>query len=128
MTEVLGLSAEDSLAYQYAERKRREAEEARPKIQYVRVKDRRHAPVRRRSISIGKDPSAQMFARLLGVPTKLPGQNDEGYGNKITTETEVLVNRPSPGRGEGWYRVYATCWSNSPSEWILIGGVKYHLQ
>lgn len=84
------------------------------------VKETRINPVKRKRIRIGKDPAAQNFASMFGVPTKLPGQDDEGYGAKITTDTQVRI-------GTRWYRVYATCWGNAASHWIMFQGSKTHL-
>ena len=42
-----------------------------------------------------------------------PGQGEDGYGDKITTD-RVLVFPRSKRR----YRVYATCFSNVASYWI----------
>jgi hypothetical protein len=50
----------------------------------------------------------------------LPGQSEEGYGKKITTDREVQYK----GR---WYRVYATCFSNAASHWIMVNKQKLHL-
>ncbi len=55
--------------------------------------------------------------------TWYPGQSLEGYGAKIVTDYMVKVpalsNRP--------LRVYATCFSNCASHWVLVKGEKYHL-
>ena len=50
----------------------------------------------------------------------LPGQNDEGYGDKITTDTKVLVNGKL-------YRVYCTHHANCGSLWVIIDGVRFYL-
>lgn len=52
----------------------------------------------------------------------LPGQGEDGYGKKITTEKMVKL---SNGK---MYRVYATCISNVASHWILKEGKKIHLR
>lgn len=44
-----------------------------------------------------------------------PGQGDDGYGMRITTDKKVEFK----GR---WYRVYATCFSNCASYWITVRG------
>ena len=44
-----------------------------------------------------------------------------GYGSKIPTE---LVVRCADGRKR---RVYATCFSNSPSLWMTVQGTRVHL-
>lgn len=90
-------------------------------ITYVDYSEERHSPVKRRPIKIGKDAAAQNFARMLGVPEMLPGQGDDGYGRKITTEREVRV-------GSRWYRVYATCYGNSASCWIMRQGKPVYLR
>ena len=84
------------------------------------VAEERQTPVKRRPIRIGEDAPAQNFARILGAPTMLPGQSDEGYGDKITTDREVRV-------GSRWYRVYATCWGNAGSAWIMYQGSRLYL-
>jgi len=56
-----------------------------------------------------------------GILNLAPGQSEDGYGSKITTDTMVrLDNR--------LYRVYATCYSNVASHWIIKGGQKLHLR
>lgn len=56
-----------------------------------------------------------------GILQLLPGQDQFGYGSKITTDTMVrLDNR--------LYRVYATCYSNAASLWIVKDGKKLHLR
>ena len=50
------------------------------------------------------------------------GQNQEGYGNKITTDL-VLQFHGLTRR----YRVYCTCWSNAGSNWINYEGKKLFL-
>ena len=91
-------------------------------VQYLqeRIADTRVSPVKRKAIRIGKDAAAQGFARMFGVPTKLPGQDDEGYGDKITSDKQVLVNNR-------WYRVYVTCYGNASSSWIMYQGSKRFL-
>lgn len=44
---------------------------------------------------------------------RAPGQREDGYGDKITTDHVVTF----PGSSRR-YRVYATCWSNVASFWI----------
>lgn len=89
-------------------------------LKYARVQEERINPVKRIPIPIGKDAAAQNFAKLLGVPTKFPGQDNEGYGAKITTDREVRVDNR-------WYRVYATCFGNASSCWINKDGKTYIL-
>ena len=57
-----------------------------------------------------------------GWGERAPGQNEEGYGSKITTDWVVMF----PGSSRK-YRVYATCWSNAASHWILKDRQKLHL-
>lgn len=90
-------------------------------ISYIDYSEERHKPVRRRPIQVSDDPYAQNFARMLGVPEMLPGQGDDGYGAKITTEREVRI-------GSRWHRVYATCYGNSASCWIMKQGKQFHLR
>jgi hypothetical protein len=52
---------------------------------------------------------------LLGFIPK--GQNQYGYGRKISTEYEVKLE----GCGERWYKVYAVCISNSASFYTIQG-------
>jgi hypothetical protein len=47
-------------------------------------------------------------------------QTASGYGQRLTTRYKVRHN----GR---LYRVYATCFSNAASHWIIAGGVKLHI-
>ena len=54
--------------------------------------------------------------------TRLPGQSQEGYGKKITTPHMVKT----PGSNK-WRRVYATCFSNTASHWIICNTKKLHL-
>jgi hypothetical protein len=51
----------------------------------------------------------------------LPGQGLDGYGSKITTDYKIDHN----GRT---YRVYATCYSNAASHWILYEGAKIFIR
>lgn len=52
----------------------------------------------------------------------LPGQGEDGYGGKITTD---IVLRFVGQRKE--HRVYATCFSNAASHWIVLDGRRLHL-
>lgn len=87
---------------------------------FLRISEERESPVKRRSLTIGKDAAAQNFAAMFGVPRMLPGQDEMGYGSKITTNRQVKV-------GNRWFRVYATCFSNAASHWILKAGKKLFL-
>jgi len=53
--------------------------------------------------------------------SKALGMNAQGYGSKITTIYKVPFN----GR---LYRVYATCFSNVASHWILSKGKKLFIR
>lgn len=53
----------------------------------------------------------------------LPGQGQDGYGRKITTD--IVCQLPGEQRQ---YRVYATCFSNVASHWILWKGQRLHLR
>lgn len=53
----------------------------------------------------------------------LPGQGDDGYGRKITTE--IMLRFEGESRK---YRVYATCFSNVASHWVIRKGVKLWLR
>jgi len=97
-------------------------------IKYCSVIEFRDAPVKRKAIRIGKDAAAQNFAAMFGTPTKLPGQDDEGYGSKITTDREALVRDPEGKRNPKWYRVYATCYGNASSHWVRAFGSRYYIQ
>lgn len=44
-------------------------------------------------------------------------QTASGYGNKLTTCYKIQFNSKL-------YRIYATCYSNSPSLWITVKGKK----
>ena len=52
---------------------------------------------------------------------RFPGTNVTGYGTKITTIWKI----PHLDR---LYRVYATCFSNCASHWILAKGEKLHVR
>ena len=59
----------------------------------------------------------------ISPPKSLPRRRADGYGSKIVTSYMVNFKAPKAKR-----RVYATCWSNVASYWILHNGGKYHLQ
>jgi hypothetical protein len=48
-----------------------------------------------------------------GILQLAPGQGDDGYGDKISTDYIVLFNGKK-------YRVYAICHSNVASHYILV--------
>ena len=52
---------------------------------------------------------------------KALGMNAMGYGQKITT----IYKAPFNGR---LFRVYATCFSNCASHWIMSKGVKFFIR
>jgi len=51
----------------------------------------------------------------------LPGQGMDGYGSKITTDHQIE-------HGGKKYRVFATCFSNVASNWVLIKGEKFFVR
>ncbi len=51
------------------------------------------------------------------VGDQRPGQNAEGYGDKITTDYMAVVKNKR-------YRVYAICWSNASSYYVIIENKK----
>ena len=84
------------------------------------------------SIGNGIEYIDETMVDILTVPVKrtrwgwgggmLPGQGVDGYGKKIATDRMVRYH------GETLkYRVYATCYSNCASHWIVRKGVKLHL-
>lgn len=56
-----------------------------------------------------------------GILELLPGQDQFGYGEKITTDKVVVI-------GKHKYRVYCTCYSNAASNWIMRDGEKLFLR
>lgn len=52
-----------------------------------------------------------------------PGQDETGYGKKITTD--VVLRFDGSNRR---YRVYATCFSNAASHWITYKGKRLSLK
>ena len=52
-----------------------------------------------------------------------PGQSEEGYGDKITTDIMLKLRKDNRLR-----RVYAICWSNAASHYILIRGKAFYLR
>lgn len=61
--------------------------------------------------------------RKFGLLQLMPGQNQDGYGDKITTDyVLVFDNKPKA------FRVYATCWSNAASHWINWQGGRLFLR
>jgi len=62
-------------------------------------------------------------ARVTQWGTFFPGQGEDGYGRKITTDIILIFN----GESKRKYRVYATCFSNCASHWITYQGQTLHL-
>lgn len=50
------------------------------------------------------------------------GQNSDGYGTKISTDWILIFEEDNRRR-----RVYATCYSNVASYWIIYKGNKLYL-
>lgn len=65
-------------------------------------------------------PRGSRLSHWQGV--SYPGQDEMGYGSKITTD---LMLQFSDSKRK--YRVYATCFSNAASHWIMKGGERLHL-
>ena len=53
-----------------------------------------------------------------GMLQLAPGQNDEGYGDKIHTDYMVKFDG-------AWHRVYCICWSNAGSLYVLVRKAMY---
>lgn len=53
----------------------------------------------------------------------LPGQGEDGYGRKI--RTDIVLKFAGESRT---YRVYATCFSNVASHWVVWKGVRLWLR
>ena len=53
-------------------------------------------------------------------PCKSHGQNAQSYGRKISTGYIIQI-------GSRWHRVYATCYSNAASYWVMYRGEQWHL-
>jgi hypothetical protein len=65
------------------------------------------------------------YIRIMETKTKAVGEHGRdqfGYGRKITTQT---VARPIGSHR--FYRVYATCFSNAASYWIIKDKQVRHL-
>lgn len=56
-----------------------------------------------------------------GLLNLLPGQNEEGYGDKISTDWVCKIEGCKP------VRVYAVCWSNSASFYVIYDKTKCYL-
>jgi hypothetical protein len=57
-----------------------------------------------------------------GFGTRSPGQDEMGYGRKITTDMMVQMKDTKKK-----YRVYCTCFSNAGSLWITMKKQTWHL-
>jgi hypothetical protein len=58
-------------------------------------------------------------AKIVPVPRRgmlqlAPGQSPDGYGKKISTDRMIQFNGDKK-----WYRVYAVCFSNAASHYII---------
>jgi hypothetical protein len=51
------------------------------------------------------------------------GRGSDGYGRKIATQYKVRLDGFGP-----WRRVYATCFSNCASHWVVVRGKAYNLR
>ena len=56
-----------------------------------------------------------------GMMQLLPGQGPDGYGRKISTDRKIKVD-------DRWYRVYAICFSNAASHYIIKGGKNLYVR
>lgn len=56
-----------------------------------------------------------------GILNLLPGQTQEGYGDKISTDWVCKIEGCKP------VRVYAVCWSNAASFYVIYGKTKCYL-
>ncbi len=61
--------------------------------------------------------------RKFGPLLLMPGQNQSGYGDKITMDYMLVFDHKPKA-----FRVYATCWSNAASHWINWHGKRVHLR
>lgn len=52
-----------------------------------------------------------------------PGQSDDGYGKKITTDRCIVFSD-----SKRLYRVYAACFSNAASHYIVYKGQNFYLR
>ena len=59
---------------------------------------------------------------LVVKPVHPHGQSVTGYGAKISTNRMLRFNGCTR-----LYRVYATCFGNCASQWVLVGGDKFHI-
>jgi hypothetical protein len=58
-----------------------------------------------------------------GILQLAPGQSQDGYGKKITTD--IMLQFVGEKKR---YRVYCTCYSNNGSNWITYKGETLHLR
>jgi hypothetical protein len=61
--------------------------------------------------------------KRFGMLQLLPGQSASGYGSKIATDRMVRL----PGRNVA-YRVYAVCFSNAASHYVIVNKQKLYLK
>jgi len=57
-------------------------------------------------------------ARLITEPPR--SRSRTGYGSKIPTAYMLQI-------AKRWHRVYAVCWSNASTAFIVIGGENYYI-
>ena len=65
------------------------------------------------------DPGYEIFTKMLWWQERGLSETASGYGRKLTSSKMV---RLSDGRTR---RVYVTCFSNSGTAWVNIGGEHY---
>jgi len=71
---------------------------------------------------LGHFSFAEKNSPLVPPGCTLPGQSPEGYGAKISTNRVIRLLCEKQ-----WRRVYATCFGNAASHWIILNGEKIHL-
>lgn len=74
------------------------------------------------TITYLEDPYELVEAPVARRNGLLPGQSQDSYGRKITTDHKVKLPNGK------LYRVYATCYSNAASHWVIVGGKKLFLR
>lgn len=64
-----------------------------------------------------------------GVLQLAPGQNQDGYGDRISTDYMIRdPNDANVKQRNRWYRVFTICWSNSGSFYIERRGLRLWLR
>ena len=58
-----------------------------------------------------------------GMMQLAPGQNQDGYGKKITSDIMLQVVATKKR-----YRVYTICFSNAGSNYVIVKGQRFYLQ